>query len=254
MEPHRDWTWINQIARPIRARNQPARPKRPRLVATSTLFNLGLDLMAAAERLTSPRDRAVGFRDGLMLSLLAARPLRLANLVGLTLERTLVCRGKQWWIEIPAANTKTKHPIELPWPEPLIAALDIYLSCHRPVLAQCYEPGGSAAGQALWISRRGGAMSRNGIYDRITKLTLRHLGRSINPHLFRDCAATSLAIEDPRHVRIAASLLGHRRFRTTERFYIQARNIEASRIMQNFLLSLRRGAGSVEVKEAAPDF
>jgi integrase len=87
-------------------------------------------------------------------------------------------------------------------------------------------------------------MSKNGIYERITKLTLKNLGRSIHPHLFRDCAATSLAIEDPRHVRIAASLLGHRRFRTTERFYIQARNIEASRIMQNFLLSLRRGAGT----------
>ena len=72
---------------------------------------------------------------------------------------------------------------------------------------------------------------------------LKSLGHTINPHLFRDCAATSLAIEDPRHVRIAASLLGHRRFKTTERYYIQARNIEASRIMQNFLLSLRRGAG-----------
>jgi site-specific recombinase XerD len=179
-----------------------------------------------------------------MLSLLAARPLRLANLVGLTLERTLVRRGKQWWIEIPAADTKTKHPIELPWPEPLIAALDVYLSCHRPVLAQGDEPGRPAVGQALWLSRSGGAMSRNGIYDRITKLTLKYLGRSVHPHLFRDCAATSLAIEDPAHVRIASSLLGHRRLATTERFYNQARNIEASRIMQNFLLSLRRGAGA----------
>ena len=87
-------------------------------------------------------------------------------------------------------------------------------------------------------------MSRNGVYDRITKLTVKNLGRSISPHLFRDCAATSIAIEDPSHVRIAASLLGHRRFATTERFYIQANNIEASRIMQNFLLSLRRGTGS----------
>lgn len=222
---------------------QTGAPQAPPIGGDSTLFNLGLDLMAAAERLPSPRDRPVGFRDGLMLSLLVARPLRRANLVGLTLERTLVCRGKQWWIEIPAASTKTKHPIELPWPEPPIAALDIYLSCHRPVLAERYEPGGPAADNALWLSRRGGAMSKNGIYDRITKLTLKNLGRSIHPHLFRDCAATSLAIEDPRHVRIAASLLGHRRFRTTERFYIQARNIEASRIMQNFLLSLRRGAG-----------
>jgi integrase/recombinase XerD len=86
-------------------------------------------------------------------------------------------------------------------------------------------------------------MSGKSIYDRITKLTRKHLGRSVHPHLFRDCAATSLAIQDPAHVRIASSLLGHRRFATTERFYNQARNIEASRIMQNFLLSLRRGDG-----------
>ena len=244
MEPHRDWTWINQIARPIRARHQPARPKRPRLVPTSVLFNLGLDLMARAERVTSARGRAVDFRDGLILSLLAARPLRIANFVGLTLERTLVRRGNHWWIEIPAPNTKSKHLIELPWPGPLIASLDTYLSCHRPVLAQCYEPPRPTAGRALWLSRRGRAMSANGIYNRITKLTLKHLGRSVHPHLFRDCAATSLAIEDPRHVRIASSLLGHRRFATTERFYNQANNIEASRIMQNFLLSLRRGTGS----------
>ena len=39
--------------------------------------------------------------------------------------KTLIRRGNQWWIEIGAANTKTKHAIELPWPEPLIAALDI---------------------------------------------------------------------------------------------------------------------------------
>lgn len=200
--------------------------------------------MAAAERVTLAQKRAVDFRDGLMLSLLAIRPLRRANFVGLTLERTLVRRGNRWWIEILAAETKTKkHPIELPWPEELISALEVYLSCHRPVLAHGYEPGKPAVSRALWLSRNGGALSEDGMYGRITKLTRKHLGRSLNPHLFRDCAATSLAIEDPAHVRIAASLLGHRQFATTERYYNQACNIEASRIVQNFLLSLRRSAG-----------
>ena len=62
----------------------------------------------------------------------------------------------------------------------------------------------------------------------------------INPHLFRDCAATTIAIEDPPHVRIASQLLGHRTFSTTEKYYNQARGLEASRIMQNHVLSLRR--------------
>ena len=35
-------------------------------------------------------------------------------------------------------------------------------------------------------------------------------GHPVNPHLFRDCAATSIAIDDPQHVRIASQILGHR--------------------------------------------
>jgi integrase/recombinase XerD len=84
-------------------------------------------------------------------------------------------------------------------------------------------------------------MTRRGVYDRITRCTLKGLGKAINPHLFRDCATTTIALEDPDHVRIASRLLGHRTLSTTEKHYNQARNVEASRTIQNFLLSLRRG-------------
>jgi integrase/recombinase XerD len=57
--------------------------------------------------------------------------------------------------------------------------------------------------------------------------------------LFRDCAATSVAIHDPAHIGIASPLLGHRTETTTERFYNQARSVEASRLMQKFLLARR---------------
>lgn len=85
-------------------------------------------------------------------------------------------------------------------------------------------------------------MTKRGIYERITRCTLKGLGKAINPHLFRDCAATTIALEDPHHVRIASRLLGHRTLSTTEKRYNQARSVEASRIMQNYLLSLRRGS------------
>jgi integrase/recombinase XerD len=84
-------------------------------------------------------------------------------------------------------------------------------------------------------------MTRWAIYDRITRVTLRGLGRAIHPHLFRDAAATILAIEDPRHVRIASCLLAHRTLSTTEKYYNQAHAVEAARLMQNLLISLRRG-------------
>ena len=44
-----------------------------------------------------------------------------------------------------------------------------------------------------------------------------------------DAAATTLAIADPGNVRVAAPLLGHRTFTTTERYYQQAKAFEAHR-------------------------
>ena len=88
-------------------------------------------------------------------------------------------------------------------------------------------------------------MTRNQIYMRVTARTRDGLGRSINPHLFRDCAATSIAIDDPDHIGIASRLLGHRAASTTERYYNHARGVEASRLMQQHILALRNGIASV---------
>ena len=67
------------------------------------------------------------------------------------------------------------------------------------------------------------------IYNSIRMHTEKAFGRAVNPHLFRDAAATTLAIADPAHVRIAAPLLGHRTFTTTERYYQQAQSFDAHR-------------------------
>ena len=85
----------------------------------------------------------------------------------------------------------------------------------------------------------------NGIYDRIVARTREGLGQPINPHLFRDCAATSVAIDDPAHIGIASRLLGHRSGSTVERYYNQARGVEASRLMQDYILALRHDLDAV---------
>jgi len=72
-------------------------------------------------------------------------------------------------------------------------------------------------------------MTEMAIYYRIRTHTQRAFGTPINPHLFRDAAATTLAIADPVHVRVAAPLLGHRTFRTTERHYQHAQSLDAHR-------------------------
>ena len=70
-------------------------------------------------------------------------------------------------------------------------------------------------------------MTQMAIYDRIRERTKVKFGAALNPHLFRDAAATTLAITDPAHVRLAAPLLNHKTFSTTEKYYQQAKTYEA---------------------------
>jgi integrase/recombinase XerD len=235
MDPGRDWSWIHRMASAIRARHKPARPKRHRLVPIARLWGLGLDLMAGAEDEATALRRFKAYRDGLMIALLAARPLRVRNLTGLVLDHTLARRGDAWWIQIPAAETKTKVAIEMPWPKRLTPHLETYLADHRAGIATLR----GAHSDTLWLSMHGLPMTDNAIYIRIVARTREGLGQPINPHLFRDCAATTVAIDDPAHVDIARCLLGHRTGSTTERYYNQACSVEASRRMQKSLLARR---------------
>jgi integrase/recombinase XerD len=241
MGPQQNWSWIARMAASVRGRHRPARPKRHRLVGIGVLFDLGLTLMILAQRENTDRRRVIAYRDGLLIALLAARPLRLRNLAALALGRNLVRRGEDWWIEICADETKTHEPIEVPWPRRITPQLEHYLSDVRPLLARMRGRWTRPAGEALWLSTDGSPMTAKSIYDRVITRTRAALGRSVNPHLFRDCAATSVALDDPAHVRIASRLLGHRSSSTTERHYNQASAVEASRQVQAFLLSLRQG-------------
>ena len=130
--------------------------------------------------------------------------------------------------------------MEFPWPESLVSALEHWLQQWRPHLLGLKNRWTRAAGNALWISSHGSPLTQQAIYDRVVERTRNAFGKAINPHLFRDCAATTLAIADPKHVRLAAPLLAHRTFATTERYYLQAGMIESGRQYQQEILRLRK--------------
>lgn len=237
-----DWSWIRRLASRVRAHHQPARAKRPRMVSSAELYNLGTQLMAAPATST-PRQQATRYRDGLLIALLAARPLRRRNLAGLELERTLRRREDgSWWIVLPEAETKTGVALEMPWPEALVPALDTWLATYRPILAAATGRWHRPAGPALWVSADGSPMTEMALYDRIMAATKAAFGHGINPHLFRDCAVTSIAIEAPADIGIAGPMLGHRSRRTAEQYYNQAQSITASRRLQDVLLAIAEGA------------
>ena len=83
-------------------------------------------------------------------------------------------------------------------------------------------------------------MTQIALYDRIRARTKAAFGAPLNPHLFRDAAATTIAILDPARVRIAAPVLGHKTFTTTERHYRHARGNEGHRAYTDALLTLRK--------------
>jgi integrase/recombinase XerD len=241
MDSDRDWSWIRTLISRIHARHIPTRWKRDRIVSAMELFDLGRDLMRRSASEPAGRRRAVIYRDGLMVSVLSARPLRLKNLLGLELSRSFVRRVDTWWIDIPAEETKAREAIEMPLPDELTPAIEVYLSDHRALLYQRRTRWSIPIGNALWVSSRGAPMRDRSAHQRIREQTQAAFGHPINPHLFRDCVATSVAEDDPNHFGVAARLLGHRNLATTRRYYDQARSIEAVRRHQELIIGIRNG-------------
>lgn len=105
--PKRNWSFINRLAAKVRARPKPPSTKQARLVGSDELVAIGLSVMEAAEDKGSPRCKAVRFRDGLIIALLALRPMRRKNLTELSLGSSLVQAGSDWMIILlPEAGTR----------------------------------------------------------------------------------------------------------------------------------------------------
>ena len=249
IEPDGDWQFIRKIESKVRAQPDHSHDRKlAKLASTEELYALGRQLMVEAATASTPRLAAISFRDGLVIALLALRPMRRRNLAGLHINQTLLRFGEDWHICVEADQTKTHEPIEWPWPEALASDLETYLNLHHPVLSKgtgrwAYHPAKSGVlpaseDSALWVSAHGTAMTGMALYQQIRIRTAHSLGKAINPHMFRHAAATTLAIEDPDHVRMASSLLGHRSQATTERYYQMAQSLTASRIFNEALMAL----------------
>jgi integrase/recombinase XerD len=241
LAPEQDWSWLKRLARRMESRAVPVRIKKGKLIGAQELYAQGAAMMAEATRSTVPDWRdAQHFRDGLMLCLLASRPLRMRNFSAIEIGRHLCRRGAGFNLRFKGAETKTGQEIDQPVPTTLAPLITRYLEVYRPLLrGRAKAP---LPTDLLWISRNGTPMERGTIYPRIITLTSRELGMRINPHMFRDCAATSIATEDPEHVRITMQILGHSTIRTSEKHYNHARTNQAMKRHQDNLLALRRKA------------
>jgi integrase len=210
-------------------------PVRMPVITSVQLLELGLKLMD--ENKPQPDasldvHRAVAYRDGLMIAVLAYLPIRPKNLASLEIGRHIVLENGRWFILVPREETKSGKRIQFELPEALIPYLNLYLESVRP---------GILAGKklrALWVSPKRGPLSYVGIIKSFGRLSER-LGVKISPHDARDAAVTTWAIARPDQIGIARDLLYHSNPDTSTRHYNRARGIEASRTYRRIIHAIR---------------
>jgi site-specific recombinase XerC len=227
------------------------------MVAATDLLALGIRLMDTWERPSQKSYKATRYRNGLLVALLIACPIRLKNLAGLVIGRHLSFDGSACRLELTAAETKTGRPYHAAVPAELTPYIDRWLQVHRPTLQSTPKAGREAVQSTatadrtaaslcghLWLHRWGRPMNAKAIQRQIGWYTEQAFGRAIRPHLFRDHAVTELVDVAPEDIGIAPDLLGHADLRTTRKHYIQAHGMTAHVRVQEMIAARRRAAAA----------
>ena len=152
-------------------------------------------------------DTPLGLRDRAMLEMLYGAGLRVSELVALPLASVDRRRG------VLRVIGKGDRERIVPLGEPALRALDEYLERGRPRLMRP----GRRPPDACFLSRRGGAMSRQNFFDRLRKLA-RLAGipsDRVSPHVLRHAFATAL-LDGGADLRSVQTMLGHADLSTTQ--------------------------------------
>ena len=240
MCPGADLSYLKLIVGRLQTRARPGRNKRAKLRHSLELYEAGLSHIADAERDRSlyATLRAARYRDGLFVAFLALRPLRLDNarLIVLGVHVRQTENGFRFGFETEELKWKNGPALEFDLPGELVPHFHRYLEVYRPILLH------GRVTDPLWIATRGKQMSDQAVRQQVNAVTKQRIGVAITPHLFRDCAATSIAMDNPEHAEIVSRILGHAALKTAEKHYIHGRSIRDSRLHAELLLDLREAA------------
>ena len=232
--PERNWGWLYRILAKLGARRVPTREKLSRMRSAHEIASWAQDeldrLLIDPPR--RPRE-AKAYRDVLMVALLIDCPVRSRNFTMIRIGQHLVRTNTGWMLRFAPHEVKTNRYLDLEIGEHIYPYLQVWLDDIRPILLSGDDT------DHLWLGITGRPLLARGIYAAICNTTERAFGKPINPHLFRDIAATSVADEDPAHVGIAGSLLGHTNPKTVEKHYIHANQIRAGRRHRDAISALR---------------
>jgi Phage integrase family len=108
-----------------------------------------------------------------------------------------------WQFRFTEEETKTGCAVEALLPRQLIAPLEEYLNEHRTALLKGSDPG------TLFLNQHGRPMTLNQVTRVISQNTLRHGGRRVTPHLFRDVVCRAWLKAHPKDYLTLSKLLWH---------------------------------------------
>lgn len=174
-------------------------PKLPRRVP-GCLSHLEVGSLLASASGADP----YSIRDHAILELLYSSGLRVSELVGLTLQQLDLEGG---FVIVHGKGSKERV---VPVGSKAAEAIRNYLTAGRPHFVK------SKTGSQLFLSERGGALSRITLWVIVKKRSLEAgISRSVKPHLLRHSFASHL-LEGGADLRVIQEMLGHVNLSTTQ--------------------------------------
>ena len=186
---------------------RPARQSRPPGRRNALGLRLAWIQHRGPGRVTFDPSTPLGLRDRAMIEVLYGAGLRVSELVNLPLGAV---ERRAGMLRVLGKGNRERI---VPLGRPALEALDAYLADGRPALARA----ATRDGDAVFLSRRGAAMTRQNFFVRL-RLIARQAGISsdrVSPHVLRHAFATDL-LEGGADLRAVQMMLGHADLSTTQ--------------------------------------
>jgi integrase/recombinase XerD len=237
--PENHWGWLKNAWKNLRSRSRSVRNKFSRLKEADQIEALGIKLIQQAdaalkrnhrqkEGLTELQ-RALMYRDGLMIALLIRRPFRISNFFSLTIGKTILFDHNTISFAFDGSEMKNHRAFDVPFPNYLVPAIIRYLKHYRPILLTTSAKADGTQTNRLWVSRDGTALTEGPLRVAIYKRTKAEFGATIPPHWFRDSVVTTLVHDAPASAMISGHVLGHASIDISQKHYNQALMAESTR-------------------------
>ena len=234
MRPDLDFSWLTSPERnDVRVLFR-SEPRRVRIYHPQELFRWGLELMDQALHIDRPEGRAVQYRNGLIITVLACRAPRQRSLAAIRLLVQLVREDDRFRLVFTPQDMKWKRWLEYALPGQLTGRFEQYLSVERPMLLA-----GRPDEDWLWLGHGGTRLTQAAISTMLWRQSLQRFGEGFGTHRFRYCIGTVGPIADAQLGGGVAALLGNSRA-VLQKSYNLGQLQEAARLYHAGLRQERR--------------